>query len=461
MEQDYYEVLGVSRDADAGEIRSAFKRLALTHHPDKVVEADRPEAEVRFKVISEAYEVLSNEESRIMYDAEAEFGAQFGGGAQDWQDFYYAESEPMPDFFEFATGPDPRRQSSGRRTADALFEVELNLEDVYVGRMIKLRTQRKVLCRRCQGSGGRPKAKKHRCQTCKGFGTTKKTHLVGPDLLATSTVRCDVCHGFGEIYRDRDLCRRCKGDRRQEMNTMIEVYVPKGVKNRHRIVLEGQADEEPGKATGDLVIVVHVDNTHPVFRREGADLYASAAISLAESLTGFSRPLVTHLDGRELKPTIPRGQIVPPNSVLKIPGEGLVIEEGATDGRDDGFTGDLYLQIAVEYPTDIEPHILDKVARLLRTPDDANTSDDTLSNSNDDLNEKPEGRPEGRLDDDGKPGSPLDEMISPVEVELMDEYSLPEYELDANDEPEIEPVGEEPAYETHTSAAPYLGCTIV
>lgn len=451
--QDFYAILGVGKEADNATIRQAFKKLALTHHPDKVGEADRHEAEIRFKVISEAYEVLSNEESRMLYDAQS----QFAGGS-DWQDFY---APPQEDFFGFGSSQfeQPAFANSKSRTEDAVFEVELSLEDVYKGRMLKLNSQRQVLCRRCQGSGGKRGASKRTCNNCKGSGTTRITQFVGPGMVATSTVVCPVCHGRGQVFRDKDLCRRCKGKCTQEVKTLIEVYIPKGVKNRHRIVIEGHSDEEPGKVAGDLVILVLVDAGHHVFRREGCDLYATAEVSLKEALTGFSRPLLTHLDGRSLKPTVARGSILRPGSIMRIQGEGMIVEDVSTGSQ---MTGDLYIQTNVIFPDSIDEHVLDKLAMLLTTNDDEDSegSDDTLSEqSRRTRDSRRRASKSAKSDADA-----VFEESQEVEHEIVDEADLPEYFDDANDEPEPVPNTSHPNFGARESTGMHgsvPGCTTV
>lgn len=418
--QDFYAILGVGKEADNATIRQAFKRLALTHHPDKVGEADRHQAEIRFKVISEAYEVLSNEESRMLYDAQCQFA-----GSSEWQDFY---AGPQEDFFGFGSSQFERRFAthSKTRTEDAVFEIELSLEDVYKGRMLKLNSQRQVLCRRCQGSGGKRNCSKRTCNACRGSGTTRRTQLVGPGIVATTTVVCPVCHGQGKGFRDKDLCCRCKGRCTQEIKTLIEVYIPKGVKNRHRIVIEGHSDEEPGKVAGDLVILVLVNSEHHTFRREGCDLYATSEVSLKEALTGFSRPLITHLDGRSLKPTVARGSILRPGCIMRIPGEGMIIEDISTGSQ---TTGDLYIQTSVVFPDSIDEHVLDKLAMLLAANDDDDSegSDDTLSEQFRSTRKRA-GKAHNSEVDVGE--------SQEVEHEIVDDASLPEYLDDPNDEPE-------------------------
>lgn len=398
---DFYTILGVDRDADTATIRQAFKKLALIYHPDKVPESERTQAEVHFKMLSEAYDVLGNEESRMIYDSEAQFG---GAHSQDWQEFYAGPQDFGFDFdFEYGN-PFGGTQFGGTqfgksRTEDVIYETEFTLEEVYSGKVVKLSTQRQVICRKCKGTGGRPKAAKRKCHGCNGTGTTRKSHMVAPNLYSTETVACPVCAGQGRVFSNKDLCKRCEGRQVQPLKSIIEVYVPKGVKNNHRIVVPQQADEEVGKETGDLIILVRIMPHHQTFRRLGLDLYASCEISLRESLAGFQKRVVTHLDGRELVVKVSKGQITGPNSVLKIANEGLILQQ------DDGSetVGDLYLQVQVTFPTTLPDDKIDELVAFL--DEDDNSRDETHGIE--------------------------------VKHETLMESDLPEYEADANDEPEI------------------------
>lgn len=339
-ELDFYSLLGVDRDADTVEIRKAYKRAALAHHPDKAPEDQRADAEVRFKAISEAYETLVDEQLRAQYDIYGQ------GKTGSWQDFY--------DDFEFFT-TDPGQTQGGRwktnTTEDTVVDVDLPLEDIFRGRLLKLAATRNIICTRCKGRGGHPRAQPKVCGSCGGSGVTRKLRPVSPGILTSDIVPCDACRGQGHIYRKRDQCRKCKGDATIPERSIIEVYIPKGAPDGHKIILEGKSDESPGKKPGNIVIVVHTD-PDPNFRREQNDLYASATISLQESLCGFSRVLLTHLDGRGIRITVPRGVTTRPNQLLRVRGEGL--------GQ-----GDLYIEINVEYPERFDESQLEALSELL------------------------------------------------------------------------------------------------
>ncbi|VVT50685.1 uncharacterized protein SAPINGB_P002846 [Magnusiomyces paraingens] len=357
---DFYEVLGISRDASATEIKKAYRKLALIHHPDKVPEAQREESEQKFKDISRAYEVLSDEVERAKYDS----GAGLHGDHYD-EDGFTAE-----DFFRFFTDtsarhgfsgygyqtpgygnghdgyeepqPPPKNgATTGGKTEDGHVEFQVNLEDFYKGKVVKFTSKRKKLCSTCKGSGGRPKTKARKCAKCEGHGSIRKQF----NLTGISTwryVECSSCKGRGELFRQKDKCKECSGCGLVDEVKILEAYVPRGASDGYKIVLDGEADEEYGKKTGAVVIEVQ-EKPHAVFERKKEDLYATIKISLAEAVCGLSRVVLMHLDGRGIRVTTRPGTVIRPDQVLKVSGEGMPFP------RSDRC-GDLYLSVDIEFP---------------------------------------------------------------------------------------------------------------
>jgi DnaJ-class molecular chaperone len=157
-------------------------------------------------------------------------------------------------------------------------------------------------------------------------------------------VPCSNCRSTGQVFREKDRCKKCKGECVTEEKKVLEVYIPRGSKEGDKIVLEGEADEQPGSETGDIVFILE-EKEHDVFTRVGSDLSATLKVSLVESLTGFSRVVVKHLDGRGIQLTHPVGEVLKPGQVLKIAGEGMPHKKG--EGK-----GDLYLIVEIEFPED-------------------------------------------------------------------------------------------------------------
>lgn len=375
---DYYEVLGVSRDASTVEIKKAYKKLALTHHPDKVVAEEREAAEVRFKEISEAYEVLSNDQDRAYYDSFGAKGNMGGMGGMGGMDGEFFGADDFAQFFGGAGmggGPGGSKFGPGKRpelkkrTEDARIQIKVTLEDVFKGKVIKMASTRDVLCKGCSGTGAKPKAKAHKCANCKGEGMVQKLKRLGPGRVASEYVECQTCKGRGQTYKEKEKCRKCTGTGVKETTTILEVYVPRGAKTGHEIVLDGQADECYGKVTGDIIFEVEVE-PHEVFTRVGDDLIADIKIDLVEALTGFSRVVVTHLNGKGVELTVNRGKVVRPDNYFKIVGEGMPIKKSEARGN-------LYLVADIEFPQDgwcheeSEARTLQNILPVRPTPNNA------------------------------------------------------------------------------------------
>lgn len=357
QEIDYYEVLGVSRDASTVEIRRAYKKLALENHPDKVPEPERFEAEQKFKEISEAYETLADPQQRSHYDLYGK-NSSSGNNFSNWQDYYDPGFGPeaFSDFFGFNdfssnTKSGPGAYRSGKRTDNAEIEIEISLEDAFKGKVVKMGSSRRVLCKTCHGIGAKPKAKPKVCSKCGGRGSIEKIKPLNHGMMTINRVPCDTCQGKGTIFRSKDLCKRCSGSGTTEEKSVLEVVIPKGVVSGHQVLFKGLADEQYQKETGDIIITIRVQE-HSSFTRMGQDLYAKASISLKESLTGFSRVLVTHLDNRGLKVSVPRGSITKPGTYIKVRNEGMP-------------GGDLFIEVEVRFPDSIDPSIADGLQSIL------------------------------------------------------------------------------------------------
>lgn len=235
------------------------------------------------------------------------------------------------------------RPKKPRRGPDEESKYNVSLEDLYKGKTVKFAANKKVVCGTCHGSGGKEKVKSHTCDRCKGDGLIEVIRQVGPTGIL-SRIACDRCEGSGTYYKEKDRCKKCKGKRTVSETKPLEIYIPRGSYQGERIVLEGEADQQPDQIPGDLVWVL-VEEPHEVFNRIGNDLSAPIEISLAEALCGFSRVVLKHLDGRGIYISHPRGKILRPGQVLKVEGEGM------PQHRSD-VKGDLYLVIHVNFPED-------------------------------------------------------------------------------------------------------------
>ncbi|KAJ9150741.1 Heat shock protein DNAj [Pleurostoma richardsiae] len=338
-ELDLYALLGVDKSASQNDIKKAYRKLALQHHPDKVPEEQRPESEAKFKAVTQAYEILRDEEKRHLYDTHgmAAFDPARGGGAGGPE---VDLNDILAQMFGMGVGGGgPRR---ARRGHDEEQQYEVTLEELYRGKTVRFAANKQVICSQCKGNGAKDKVKPQQCDRCKGAGIQEAFRQIGPGLVRKEVVPCDHCQGSGMYYKEKDRCKKCKGKRTVEETKALEIYIPRGSMQGERIVLEGEADQFPDQVPGDIIFTL-VEKPHDTFTRIGNDLSADLNVTLAEALTGFSRVVLKHLDGRGIHIDFPRGKILRPNDVLKVSGEGMPMKRGE-------MKGDLYLIAKVEFP---------------------------------------------------------------------------------------------------------------
>ncbi|KAF6831915.1 DnaJ protein-like protein [Colletotrichum plurivorum] len=347
-EIDLYELLGIDKDASPDQIKKAYRKAALQHHPDKVPEDRREESEAKFKAVSQAYEILRDEEKRHLYDTHgmAAFDPSRGAGGPGGVEVDL--NDILSQMFGFGMGgpggpggPGPRRP---RRGPDEDQPYKVTLEELYKGKTVKFSANKQVVCGSCKGSGAKANVKPQQCEKCRGAGMAEAFRQVGPGLVRKETVICDRCEGSGNFYKEKDRCKKCKGKRTTSETKVLEIYIPRGSQNGERIVLEGEADQFPDQTPGDIVFHLQ-EEPHDDFTRIGNDLSAELTVTLAEALGGFSRTVLTHLDGRGIHIDRPRGSILRPGDILKVPGEGMPHKRGDSKG-------DLYLIVNVEFPED-------------------------------------------------------------------------------------------------------------
>ncbi|KAH8600232.1 putative DnaJ protein like protein xdj1 [Bisporella sp. PMI_857] len=343
-EVDLYEILGISKTASQSEVKKAYHKAALQHHPDKVPEDQREAADIKFKDVSKAYEILKDEEKRHLYDTHgmAAFDPSRGGpggmGGVDLDDILAQMfGGGMPS--GFGEGP---RSGKPRRGPDEEQKYQVTLEELYKGKTVKFASTKNVICSHCKGTGGKEKAKSQTCERCKGQGVTIGLRSVGPGMVTQERMVCDPCSGTGKLYKDKDKCKKCKGKRTTSEKKVLEIYIPRGAREGEKIVLEGEADQKPDQIPGDIVFTL-VEEDHEVFQRAGDDLSAALSITLAEALTGFSKVVLKHLDGRGISITHPPGKVLQPDQILKVEGEGMPHKK--TDMK-----GDLFLVVKIEFP---------------------------------------------------------------------------------------------------------------
>lgn len=345
---DLYELLEIDKSASAADIKKAYHKAARQHHPDKVAEDRKEEAEAKFKVIQQAYEILRDDDKRHMYDTHgmAAFdpsrgmgGGHGGMGEEDLQDILAS--------MMFGMGGGPGGSGRARRPqrgADQEMPYEVTLEELYRGKTVKFASNKRELCTTCKGTGAKEKYKPQECEKCKGGGMQKVFKQLGPGMVRQEVVECDHCQGTGRYVREKERCKKCKGKATLPVTKALEIYVPRGASHGERVALEGEGDQLPDQTPGDIIIVL-VEKPHDTFTRIGHDLSAELNVTLAEALMGFSRVVLKHLDGRGLHLNLPRGQVLRPTEVLKVPGEGMPHRRG-------DLKGDLYLIVKIEFPED-------------------------------------------------------------------------------------------------------------
>ena len=330
---DYYELLEIERGADAGTIKSSYRKLAMKFHPDK--NAGCKESEARFKAVSEAYDCLKDPQKRAAYDrfGHAAFQNSGGGGHGGAQDFSGFSDIFESVFGEFMGGRTSGRQQA-RRGADLRYDMEISLDEAFHGKDTEITIDVSASCDTCHGSGARPGTHAHACNTCGGHGKVRAQQ--GFFVVERA---CPVCSGSGQVIEDP--CPDCRGDGRVERTKTLNVNVPPGVDEGTRIRLSGEGEAGGrGAPAGDLYIFLHVKR-HAVFEREGTSLFARVPISFTTAALGGTLA-IPGLDGTTHDIRIPVG--IQSGKQLRQRGAGMPVLQGRGHG-------DLVIQIEVETPT--------------------------------------------------------------------------------------------------------------
>jgi molecular chaperone DnaJ len=356
--RDYYEVLGVSRDAGADEIKKAYRKLAVKFHPDK--NPGDHTAEEKFKELGEAYEALSDPEKRASYDrfghaAFSNGGGRAGGGFHDPMDIF---SQIFGGGFEefFGGGGATRRRSSGKqRGSDLRYDLEISLEEAARGVEKELEIERYVPCDGCSSRGTKGSGGVKPCTTCGGRGVVARQAGI---FIQQST--CPECRGAGETISDP--CNSCKGDGRVQRDSRIKLRIPAGVDTGTRLRSSGNGDAGVrGGSAGDLYVFLHVKD-HDVFERDDADLFCDVPM-----------PFSTAALGGELKVPTLDGQ-----SSIKIPagtqgGTVFRLREKGMPSLSNGRPGDLNVRVQVEVPTKLSGDQQDKLRDFAASIGDHNS----------------------------------------------------------------------------------------
>ena len=332
--KDYYEVLGVNKNATDAEIKKAYRRLAMKYHPDRNI--DDVDAESKFKEAKEAYDILSDSRKRTAYDQFGHAGVDqnFGGGGAGTATGGFGDI--FDSVFGDIFGGGVRGGRPGVfRGADLRYDLDLSLEDAVSGTTIKIRVPKLVSCNECNGSGAKKGSSPVNCPTCGGQGQVRMQQG-----MFSIQQTCPQCRGNGKVINDP--CGQCQGKGRVRDTKTISVKVPPGVDNGDRIRLSGEGEAgENGGPSGDLYVSINV-NEHPIFHREGTDLHCDVPISFATATLGGEMEIPT-LDGRVKLKIPPETQS---GKMFRLRGKGVRSVRTSTKG-------DLLCKVMVETPVNL------------------------------------------------------------------------------------------------------------
>lgn len=355
--RDYYDVLGVSKDASQEEIKKAYRKRAMKFHPDR--NTDDPKAEEKFKQASEAYEVLRNEESRRRYDQFGHQGVNGGfsgsGGFENvgFEDIFSRFGEIFgSDFGEmFGGGGRSRgRRSPGQPGSDMKLRMELTLEEIASGVEKKLKVKKQVTCDSCNGTGAETEEDFQTCGTCNGMGEVRQVHKTMLGQMV-NVQPCPECRGDGRIITNK--CSKCNGEGRYKDKETISVRVPSGVSKGNYITLRGRGNAgRRGGDAGDLIVLIE-EKEHEYFEREGNDIYYDLVLSVPDAILGTEVEVPT-LKGKA-KVKIEQGTQ---------PGKLLRMKEKGINGLNNSGIGDQFIRVNVYMPKDLSKEERENIEAL-------------------------------------------------------------------------------------------------
>ncbi len=341
--RDFYDILGVSRAADARELKSAYRKLAMKYHPDRNPGDEK--AEKAFKEVNEAYNILKDDQQRAAYDQYGHAAFEGGGGQGGAGSFDFGGG--FADIFEemFGGFGGGRRTGGAQRGADLRYNMQISLEDVFHGKSTEIKIPSAVKCQSCQGSGARKGTHPESCGQCKGHGRVRVQQG-----FFTMERACPACGGQGKVIKSP--CGTCHGAGRVQKEKTLQVKIPAGVDEGNRIRLSGEG--EPGQksgSAGDLYIFVTIE-PHAIFQRDEANIYCRVPLSMVKAALGGSLEVPT-IDGGRARLTIPDG--TQSKQQFRLSGKGMPVLH--SDQR-----GDMFVEVAVETPV----HLTKRQRELLQ-----------------------------------------------------------------------------------------------
>lgn len=347
--QDFYEILGVARDADEKTLKSAFRKMAMKYHPDR--NPDNAEAEAKFKEVNEAYDALRDPQKRAAYDR---FGhAAFeNGGARGGAGFEGDFASTVSDIFDEFFGMGGQRRSTGgrERGSDLRYDLEVSLEEAFAGKEVEIDVPSWVSCEACSGSGAKAGTSPTKCTTCGGLGRVRVQQG-----FFTMERTCPACQGRGQQINDP--CEACHGQGRVQKERTLSVNIPAGIEDGTRIRLANEGEAGPrGGTAGDLYIFLSI-SPHEIFQREGADLFCRTPISMTTAALGGSVE-VPNIDGGRSRVKIPEGTQT--GAQFRLRSKGMPVMRSTR-------TGDMTVQVFVETPQKLnakQKELLEEFDRL-------------------------------------------------------------------------------------------------
>lgn len=340
--RDYYEVLGVSRDATADDLKKAYRKLAVKYHPDK--NPDDKSAEDKFKEVSEAYDVLNDDQKRAAYDryGHSAFAGGMGGGAGGggmhdpfdiFKEVFGGGGGVFESFFGGGGGGGQRRSGGPQRGSDLRYALEITLEEAAHGAEREIEYERLVACKTCTGSGSASGSGKKTCRTCGGAG-----QVISSRGFFQVQQTCPDCNGTGETITDP--CKPCRGVGRVKERTRVRLRIPAGIEEGSRLRSQSNGDTgTAGGSPGDLYVVIHL-KPHDVFQRDGDDLHCEMPMSFATAALGGELTVPTIEGKASVK--IPAG--TQSGTTFRLRGKGLKHLGGNNHG-------DLYVHVQIAVPT--------------------------------------------------------------------------------------------------------------
>lgn len=336
--KDYYETLGVGRDADAGALKSAYRKLAMKFHPDRNPGDEK--AEHKFKEINEAYEVLKDDQKRAAYDRFGHEAFTNGGGGAPGQGggFGGFSGGGFADIFDemFGDFMGGRRSNTAARGSDLRYNMEISLEEAFAGKTAQIRVPTAATCESCDGSGAEGGAQPIACGTCQGRGRVR-----AQQGFFTIERTCPACQGAGQVIDNP--CGACDGAGRVHREKSLQVNIPAGVEDGTRIRLAGEGEAGlRGAPAGDLYIFLSVA-PHRLFQRDGAHIYCRVPIPMTTAALGGSVEVPTIAGGRA-KITVPGGTQA--NQQFRLKAKGMPVLRSKA-------VGDMYVEVAIETPVNL------------------------------------------------------------------------------------------------------------